>query len=183
EHVKKRAAMAVAVSVSHRRGGQLQAYAAAIELLGEISRGDRDQACRGPARERRAEPGAALVIGVEPRRGLVGRQGLDGERARQAYDRGVEAIPGCERRSAGHIVIGRVDIVRSLARDEERPALQPRRLGSAPQLLDQRGRPNMLVNVNAHVTAPLISGRSLVPYRTSVRAGLGLLKRFTYTVQ
>jgi hypothetical protein len=47
-------------------------------------------------------------------------------------------------------MIGGIDGERRLPGRDQRPAVEPRRPGPAPQLLDQRARPDMLVDVDVH---------------------------------
>jgi len=68
------------------------------------------------------------VVGVKQRLGVLGRQVLDAERARQADDREAHAIAGRLPRPAPGVVVGRVHRIGRLAGGEQRPAIQPRRL-------------------------------------------------------
>ena len=126
EHVEQRAAPAVAGLVGDRRCRQLEPDEPAVELLGEAGRVDRRQAGRGPAGERGAQLGDPVVVGVKERLGVLGRQVLDAERARQADDHEANAIAGRLRCPPSGVVVCRIHLEGRFAAGEQRPAIQPR---------------------------------------------------------
>ncbi len=63
----------------------------------------------------RVERERAVVIGLEQRLGLLARQRLDAERARQADQRTVETVALDERCARGRRLAGRVEHARPLA--------------------------------------------------------------------
>ena len=95
---------------------------------------------------------------VKERYRILGRRVLDAERARQADHDAAGAIAGGLRRAQPDMVVCRIHLEGRLAGREQRPAIQPRRLGSPPQLLGQHVRPDVLVNIDVQVAPPLISG-------------------------
>ena len=64
---------------------------------------------RAPPPERRPERLHALVVRVEQRLGLAGRQGFDAQRARQRDQRAVEPVRLHEGRAALGVVVGGED--------------------------------------------------------------------------
>ncbi|MBO0824604.1 MAG: hypothetical protein J2P27_12225, partial [Actinobacteria bacterium] len=70
-----------------------------------------------------------------------------------------DTISGRLRRSQRDVVVCWIHLEGRLAGREQRPAIQPRRLRSPPQLLGQRVRPDVLVDVDVQGAPPLISGR------------------------
>jgi len=56
-------------------------------------------------------------------------------------------------------VIGRVDGERRLPGRDQRPAVEARRPGPAPQFLDQRAWPDMLVDVDVPGAPPRLARR------------------------
>src|SRR5216683_894850 len=77
EHVKQRAAPAVAGLVRDRGCWQLEPGKPAVELLDETGRVDRRQAGRGPASERGAQLRNPVVVGVKERYRILRHQVLD----------------------------------------------------------------------------------------------------------
>src|SRR6202007_499331 len=81
QHVKQRAAPAVAGLVSDRGRWQLEADEPAVQLLDETGRVDCRQAGCGPADEWGAQLDDPVVVSVKERRRVLRRQVLDAERA------------------------------------------------------------------------------------------------------
>ena len=98
------------------------------------------------------------MISVEERHRILGHQVLDAERARQADHGTADTIVSRLFRPQRDVVVGGIHLEGRLAGRNQRPAIQPRWLGSPPQFLGERGRPDMLVNVDVQLAPPLISG-------------------------
>ena len=71
-----------------------------------IGRGEAD---RRPRAERRGQRGDALVVGVEQRLGLAGRERLDAQRRGRRHQHAVEPVGLRERRPAVGVVVGGVE--------------------------------------------------------------------------
>ena len=94
------------------------------------------------------------MVGVEQRRGLLARQSLDADRARQAEQRAVEPVALDERGAASRLLARAIDHVGALAGlvEHGQPALETheRQLPPGGQLLDERLAPEVLVDVGSH---------------------------------
>ena len=81
EHVKQRAAPAIARLVSDCGCWQLKPGKPAVQLLDEASRVDCRQTGRGPADERGAQPSNPIVVSVKKRLPILRHQVLNAKRA------------------------------------------------------------------------------------------------------
>jgi hypothetical protein len=187
EHVKQRATPAVAGLVSNRRCWKLEPDKPAVQLLDEASCVDFCQASRCPAGEWGAQVGNPIVVSVKENLGILRRQVLDAKRAGQPDDRTADAIASRLGRSPCNVMVCGIHLEGRFAGGEQRPAIQPRRPGSTPQLLDEHIRPDMLVNIYMHGAPPLIarppSGGSHGGPTGGWHQPTRSLKRFTYTLQ
>jgi hypothetical protein len=169
EHVQQRPAPAVAGLVGQRGRRQLKPDEPPVEQPGEAGRIDLGQARRGPAGERPAQPGDPVVVGAQQRPGVRRVQVLDAQRAGQADYGQADAVAGGQRGPARHVVIGRVDGERRLPGRDQRPAVEPRRPGPPPQFLDQRARPDMLVDIDVHDAPSRLADREPPAQRLLIR--------------
>jgi hypothetical protein len=166
EDVEEGCAEVPAGRVQQGGGGELKPHAAAPEFAFDGFRGRVRcrQAGRGPDAEGGREREGAVVEGGEQRGGLGGRQVFDAERAGEGDQGEVQAVGVGECGAGRDVVVGRVDLVRRLARQVQGPAVEVRRCGAGAQLLDEGGRPDVLVDVGGHA---------------AVLAGCTEVKRFT----
>ncbi len=150
EHVEQRAQALERSGRGERVRGQLEADRAAVERGLERGGVRVLDAGHRPGRERARKRERAL----EPRVGQLGRflrcQPVEAERRRRRDADELVAVGGGER-DAPFRVMGRgVDRERRLARELQRPAVEPGRAAARAQGLQERGRPEVLVEVGAH---------------------------------
>ncbi len=136
--------------VEERRRGQAQTDEPEFELPDEQRRIDGSEARGRPRAERSRECERALVIGGEQLGALVRGQELDPERARQRYHWHIEAVALCLRHPEAGVMLRRIHRVVRLARQLERPSPEARRTPAGTERVDERGRPQVLVDVDVH---------------------------------
>ncbi|MBB3731061.1 hypothetical protein [Nonomuraea dietziae] len=124
--------------------GDLQPCEAAVEVGGQPGRVDVAVAGRRPRAERLGQLQRALVVGVDERPGLLGRQELDAQRAGEGDQRELQV------RGVASVVVGGVDLVRRLAVQDQGPAVEVGRARPGAQRLDERRRPQVLMDIDAH---------------------------------
>ncbi len=150
--VQQRGAARPPGGVEQRGGGELEPHAAAGQLAPQrlgvrLGCGEAD---RGPDAEGGGQVQCAVVERGEQGGGLGGRQIFDAERAGERHQGQIEAVGAREPGAGRDVVVGGVDGVRGLARQVQRPAVQPRRRTARPQQRDELGRPDVLVDVGGH---------------------------------
>ena len=138
-----------------RAGRDTGAHEPPVEQPRERPRVGFGEADRGPRAEPGRQRGDAVVVGLEQRLGLAGRERLDAERDGGGHQRSFEAVGDHERRAAFGVVVGEVERRLGLAAQAQHPArgaaFEPRRLATARQLTQQRLGPQMLVDVGGGV--------------------------------
>ena len=134
-----------------RAGRDAGAGEPAVEQSRERRRVRLGESDRGPGAERGRERRDAVVVGLQQRLGLAGRERLDAERDGGGHQRALEAVGADERRAALRVVVGEVDGRLRLAAQVQNPAggaaFEPRRVPAAGQLIQQRLGPQVLVDV------------------------------------
>jgi len=165
-HEQRRAALLEAVehpaqreqglASRERAGGQREADTAAVQRVVDVVRVGPVERDRAPDPERPLDGERTGEVGLEQGRGLLARQALDADRARQAEQRTVEPVALDERSAARRLLGHTIDHVGPLAGQVEhgQAALQAheRELGTGGELLDERLAPEVLVDVRSHRT-------------------------------
>src|SRR3954452_11378272 len=121
---------------------------AAIEPPGDVRWIDRRDRGRRPGSERRRQGERVLVVGIQERAPVF--EPLHPERRGQRREDEVETVRGGKGRTGGKIMIAGIDLVRRLTLQMQRPAIEPRRLRTHAQSVDEPGAPQMLVYVGGH---------------------------------
>ena len=109
-----------------RAGRDAGAGEPAVEQSRERRRVRLGEADRGPGAERGRERRDAVVVGLQQRLGLAGRERLDAERDGGRHQRALEAVGADERRAALGVVVGEVDGRLGLAAQAQHPAVARR---------------------------------------------------------